>query len=101
MGEDVVAVLVKAKERVAAGWRQGGATFHDVDNGGSVCAGQAMGIACQLRADQWAAAERFFLRAINREHKASIARWNDMPGRTQADVLDAFDAAIRLAKDSA
>jgi hypothetical protein len=37
-------------------------------------------------------------KAVGCTHSYEIARWNDAPERTQAEVLAAFDKAIELAE---
>jgi len=112
MSDDVVAVLQRAKERVAAGWYQGGYALIDGERYSGagpflvddlarvqrVCAEGALW--CEVGKDGLAFERaREFLQHI--VGVRLIPDWNDAPGRTQAEVLDAFDAAIRLAKDSA
>lgn len=117
MNDDVVQVLQSAKEHVAAGWCQGwlgikrGATtglglagndtswvapaLRDglID---AVCLEGALWAATQDHALFWKASS-FLVRALDRN---DLFRWNDADGRTQVEVIDACDAAIRLAKDS-
>lgn len=108
--DDVVAVLVKAKEKVAEGWTQGAlARFPsgrvleagpidkgDLDAAVAVCASGAIQNCVGTYGKLDYLAFMFLQMAI----QDGTAVWNDAPGRTQADVLDAFDAAIRLAKES-
>jgi hypothetical protein len=95
----VVEVLQRAKERVAAGWWNG--ALHDGDE--VKCAAQAIyhqhdveiAIPCRLLAQAVTGRQLHeYTNALE-----TVITWNDTPGRTQAEVLDAFDAAIRLAKE--
>jgi len=100
MSDDVVAVLQAAKERVAEGWSQGTAEqwFYTSASGThgtrKVCATWAiMG---------WSdgAVQKEALSCLSRAiGHISIIVWNDKRHRTQAEVLDAFSDAIRLAKE--
>lgn len=106
MNDDVVAVLQRAKELVANGWMQGTEESRD---GRRVCMARAL-----RRADpgyDWLfsidahPAYAYLARAIGVDERfegipqaTTVAEWQDMPERMQADCLDAFDVAIRLAK---
>lgn len=100
--DDVVAVLQRAKERVAGGWSQ-----TDINGvNGTWCAGMAIWkLSVEENGNEMTtAAQRLFARSLPPSPHSSpvcIFVWNDAPGRTQAEVLDAFDAAIRLAKEEA
>lgn len=90
MSEDVVAVLVRAKERIVErGWCQNTLESHD----GRLCLMGALGEPEDLATSRaWECVE-----CVTTEF---FELWNDAPGRTEADVLDALDRAIRLAKDA-
>lgn len=102
MSHEVVAGLQRAKERVAGGWKQGGgygkngegcAVLAITDVGGlSSAAGQALLYQAIFGRPVPLASGGYWL--------VDIFEWNDRPGLTHVDVLDAFDAAIRLAKDA-
>lgn len=118
MSDDVVAVLQKAKERVAEGWCQGYyASAMSDDAALQVYTGDANCLdvflsdfpdarvcmegalwACTQVAGCLQRAEEALRQAVSSRF---LPDWNDHPDRTQAEVLDAFDAAIRLAKDAA
>ena len=110
MDERVIEVLQKAKEKVAEGWCQGAlARWSDgrvlatgpidagrLDTAAAVCVSGAIQNCVGTNDNLEALAFMFLQRAI----QDGAACWNDAPGRTQVEVLDAFDAAIRLAKDT-
>jgi hypothetical protein len=89
---DTVEILKRARAMVEYRWCPRGGT----DEEGGVCALVAIGkqfpTAEALRND---GAMHFFRAAIG---DRSIPEWNDTPGRTQAEVLAAFDRAIDLAR---
>ena len=116
MSDDVVAVLQRAKEKVAAGWCQGPLGvdsegrphqhflpflhLSSTDSITRVCAAGAIYCAIYWPIDscvvRWEDAAKYLRQAIG---GLEIPEWNDAPERTQADVLDAFDRAIRVAKE--
>lgn len=89
----VLDVLTQARDMVSSGWCQRRCTV-----GMNVCSLTAIDmqiprsdIACVLDAR-----ERF-CEAIGDE---SVVRWNDSHGRTQAEVVAAFDLAIELERQA-
>ena len=111
MDERVIEVLQKAKEKVAEGWCQGAlARWSDgrvlatgpidagrLDTAAAVCVSGAIQNYVGTTDNHLEALAFMFLQLAIRD---GAACWNDAPGRTQVEVLDAFDAAIRLAKDT-
>jgi len=105
--DDVVSVLQRAKERIAEGWCQGMYTtderIRDIlslgrAEGGVCIQGAIYAAAAQLTgtlpsAEVWSA-------LVSATGCQFPSMWNDDPGRTQADVLDMFDRAQRLAKEA-
>ena len=118
MNDDVIAVLQAAKERVAAGWTQG--ELGRTRRGGPICEERELPLRavtvcaegalwCGLLGDAfeeaWRASRNNVTHDAMKLFEAAIGtwpihEWNDAPGRTQAEILDAFDRAIRLAKDA-
>jgi hypothetical protein len=100
----IVKVLTDARAMVERGWTQGwfardaaGNKRYELDES-AVCwcmAGAYMAVAPGLAS--WEEAEDFLKRAIGEE---SVPDWNDVDGRTQAEVLAAFDRAIELANEA-
>lgn len=90
-----VDVLKKARELVArpGGWCQG-----DVFGGDACCALGATSSVVSDDGDDGPAsdAEDILRKAIGTNR---LADWNDAPGRTQAEVVAAFDKAIALAEE--
>jgi hypothetical protein len=82
---DVATKLREARKLIKRGWTQG--EWH---RNGCVCSLSALH---KTRAPQ--VADETLRRVIG--HRSIIA-WNDAPGRTQAEVLAAFDKAIELAE---
>jgi hypothetical protein len=106
MSLDVVAILKKAKEYVAKGWVQG---TNQNDAGTRVCAGQALALAYKdltgrapVTALLLDVPGKFLLEAAREQTMglvwSTIPTWNDYPTRTQAEVVDTFDHAIKLAE---
>lgn len=104
-------ILKAAREKVAAGWTQG-ENARDED-GNPVGAGAAAcwcaygAIDAATPREGLGYAEFYRVRsdamlilrdAIGLPGTNRIADWNDAPGRTQAEVLAAFDRAIALAE---
>lgn len=94
----VVERLKLGRERIARGWTQG--RYARNAKGGSVgpdgldavcwCASGALCLDGDIGVDA-----RMALRQTIRAYDAvGIVTWNDDPGRTQADVLKAFDDTI-------
>lgn len=93
---DVTEVLKAARERIAKGWTQGMSTRED-DHGTEIawCASGAIKHAVDEEGCVGCVARRGLEQSIG---GGSIAGWNDAEGRTQAEVLAAFDKAIALAE---
>jgi len=90
-----VEVLTRARALVARGWVQ--YTGHSIRG---VCAAYAIMAVAQDAMLDYANPVLVFLTAMRQEtktHWPDIPGWNDMPGRTQAEVLAMFDKAIELA----
>lgn len=88
----VLQILVTARGRVASGWCQ-----HEYESeSGAVCALGALGFDEDMSNDP--AGEAYEARSILRELCGweLIPTWNDMPGRTQGEVVELFDRAIAL-----
>lgn len=99
MSEAIIGALQRAKERVAGGWRGPGRSGSVDGADGQWCVGLACFVGEEIAvgvATQW-----MLIRALGLKGPLSLFRWNDAHGRTLADVLDALDAAIRLAKEEA
>lgn len=94
----VVAALEAARARVAHGWLQGKSFARSEDNhiiawcmSGAINHGDADDSNCS------GCSAGDLLARITGE---PLASWNDAPGRTQAQVLAAFDKAILLARSA-
>lgn len=104
-------VLKAARATIEQGWainamaRDAAGIEVDEDSETAVCwcANGALALAtppgpCGRTGDEFyvpfKAAQDSLKRAIGIAERASLAEWNDRPGRTQADVLAAFDKAI-------
>lgn len=110
MSDDVVSVLQRARERVAAGWCQGalcmpyvpwdfsltGEQYQAIKTARAWCMSGALIAEVGQLLSMGQPAVRYLRLAID----ADFPDWNDRPCRTQAEVLDAFEKAIRLAKDA-
>jgi hypothetical protein len=89
-----VEVLRAARARIETSWVQ-------ADEGGYVgspnyCALLATsGLADSNK--EWQADE-YVQRAIGTDSATGVAGWNDAPGRTREEVIEAFDKAIALAE---
>jgi len=111
--DQVIDILTVARDRVAHGWCQH--TSNDAE--GNVCAGNAIARARQSVLGDWDAcigpvrerkvaiwtrATHFFMDAVRElwpDHQyCDIPAWNDDPERTQEEVLDAFDRALKMAE---
>lgn len=99
---ETVRALMDARARVAAGWCQD----RGRDAGGKTCAGIALANA-RAGTEAWTLFERSIDPPSSprqthdlRDH-TFIVKWNDAPGRTQAEVLAAFDRAIEMAIEMA
>jgi hypothetical protein len=87
---ETVTILRAARERIERGWCQGIGSI-----GHSFCALVALST---LFAPEDALDNeplRLLRKAVGQER---IIEWNDAPGRTKADVLEAFSRAIELAR---
>jgi len=115
----ITKILKRAREKVADGWVQHRGMS---DNGQRVCAVMAINTSFNelvttdeidnrneegIRVPDLANdAGEVMMLAINerfpthdpRFYWPSIPFWNDVPGRTQAEVLDTFDHAIKIAE---
>lgn len=80
------------------GWVQG--TSSDfIDGKYCRCAWAALGDAAEkIGQSGYGLAHRMLRLAARTSHQGGIVVWNDTPGRTQAEVLAAFDKAIEMAK---
>lgn len=96
-------VLEGARRRLETGWVQG--FFAADENGDGVDVNSPLacrwcsGGAIRVESDEdgvYYAARCLLTTAIE---SISIADWNDEPGRTKEEVLEAFDKAIALAKE--
>ena len=105
MNAVAVAILTDARKRVEAGWVQGRA----YNEAGDVCAGHAidlsyydlahkMGASMDDRSDAVALLSQAVEQGAHRQWPGGIPGWNDHDSRTKAEVLAAFDEAIRLGK---
>jgi hypothetical protein len=109
MTNELTMLLEKAQARVAKGWVQ---HVNEVD--GRVCAGAAMVISWReiqgipIHQESFVHDELFhrmmfvMLAAINElfvdRHWNEVPLWNDQPERTQQEVLDTFERAIKIAE---
>jgi hypothetical protein len=101
-------VLIAAKEKVAQGWCQG--SFGQIAAGNPLslkharafCADGAIYAVLGNKAGQsvYFTVRDLFERCVV-PSRSSIWEWNDTPGRTQAEVLAAFDKAIALSRQAA
>ena len=85
-------ILIEARKLVEKGWYQGR------DIVGCVCATDAIMTACRSGGGSPTEAFYHLRRANNIPIYIGIIGWNDAPGRTQAEVLAAFDKAIAEAE---
>src|SRR5215831_20348681 len=108
--EQVINVLTRAKELVKRGWTQGTAMS---DDGKQVCAAQAINMAYYGIRNESLSSGEFKVCMDASEGIANatliaaavevtgmtwhgIPNWNDFPGRTQTEVVDTFDRAIKM-----
>lgn len=99
----VATTLQKARERVARGWLQGEAENRARTR---VCAAQAISYPVNwvCSDEEISAANTWLLIAAEEQtglHWSAVAQWNDYAGRTQQEVLDTFDHAIKLVERDA
>lgn len=96
-------VLEAARKKIKQGWCQGSgakSAFGSVVSFNSVhasrwCAAAAIDISCDYTPGAFTRAREIMVSMLGVDN---LAAWNDTPGRTQAEVLAAFDRAIGLAK---
>lgn len=91
-------VLTNARALVAQGWTQG-----DWRDGSCYCAAGALrSVTRGMLGDAWVEAVAALKAAIGRHRfcgDREIIGWNDTPGRTQEEVIAAFDRAIAALKE--
>jgi hypothetical protein len=92
-------VLIEARKKVEQGWTQGvyarlaNGTPASLTESDATCWCTSGAIYASLMPQTFAfEARRVFIDA--NDLAVGIAEWNDAPGRTQAEVLAAFDKAI-------
>jgi hypothetical protein len=101
--------LREARALCEAGWTQDNYADLNDNEETCYCASGAIGlVACNdidagdFDIDEQDPAYRSVIAALGAavgcKHSYEIARWNDAPERTQAEVLAAFDKAIQLAE---
>lgn len=86
-------ILVKARALVERGWVQG--RFSRMKRGKECFC--AVGAICRAAGEAQACHRLGALKAVEDEipQELLLSQWNDAPGRTQAEVLAAFDKAIQ------
>ena len=96
-------VLKAARAKIEKGWTQG--TMARDKNGVAVSSDDkdatcwcALGAVLAVRREEWVNAVPFVRDAVG---GGELLVWNDTPGRTQAEVLAAFDKAIELCEKEA
>ena len=102
MDSKVKEVLVKARSKIEQGWCQGASARGRGGRTDVACADDAAREWCALGAilavcgpgPEYQFVDAFMVNA-GVQH---ITVWNDRPGRTQAEVLAAFDRAIEACK---
>jgi hypothetical protein len=86
-------ILQKARDRIARGWGHGIRCLWPW--GKNLCIGLTL---CAVGVEEDATEKRLLAALGFHSSRAETIAWNDAPGRTQAEVLQRFDAAIdRLA----
>lgn len=114
MAEDIVALLQQIKETLAGSWAQ-------ENRGGKHCLSTATFDHTIKELDarwgrndypEWSQVMHYLALALYGkdvseepggnvyDREGDIVTWNDVPWRTHAEVLDAMDRAIRLAKEA-
>ncbi len=88
----VVARLQRARSLVERGWCQ----YQGDDGLGNVCASTALNRATNRNQSFSTDHARFAL--VSAIEWENIPAWNDHPGRTKAEVLEAFDRAIEITR---
>jgi hypothetical protein len=92
---ETVEILKRARDRIEFRWCPAGGS----DSLGGVCALNAIGRDYDNCEELFASeAMHLFRHAIGGK---CIPEWNDAPGRTQGEVIAAFDRAIALARRDA
>jgi hypothetical protein len=91
---DTVEALKVARARIADRWCPQGGT----DEMGGVCIIAALGYAAPWQSREYESARNYMRRAIPIPNSESLPEWNDAAGRTQGEVIAAFDRAIALAR---
>jgi hypothetical protein len=86
-------VLISARAEIAHGWTQG--QFRD--SNGNVCLVGALMLGSKHNLAMELSCYRPLRLATGVELPKSMMQWNDAKGRTQVEVLAAFDKAIELA----
>lgn len=86
-------ILAKARALVERGWVQG--RFSRMKRGKECFC--AVGAICRAAGEAQACHRLGALKAVEAEipQEFLLSQWNDAPGRTQAEVLAAFDRAIQ------
>lgn len=104
-----IEVLKAARTKIELGWCQGAfcrnengtdISASDLDSQREWCARGAILTSTDTAADGDDARKLLKL-ALSVESIHGVSDWNDAPGRTQAEVLAAFDKAIALAESEA
>lgn len=107
-GAQIIKILKRAQERVARGWIQNRASNA---LGTQVCAAQAITMAVvaenagisypdAINEETEVVGRRLLSAALEQTGQAwgGIPHWNDYPFRTQQEVVDTFDYAIKTAE---
>lgn len=99
----VVDILKGAQEFVSRGWVQ-----YVAQRGERVCTAQALsssitelGLDNENHRWEFNRSAETLMKAIQEQYGpewGSIPQWNDAPGRTQEEVIDTFDHAIKIAE---
>lgn len=83
---EFIAWLKRARALVEKGWTQG--AYH---NAGCYCARGALNTAAPLVPLDW--------RLVGPDSDHGLVHWNDMQGRTQAEVIAMFDNSIKALEE--
>jgi hypothetical protein len=92
----LVEALKAARAMIEHRWCPIGGT----DGKGGVCAIVALGAAAGEWTDLYEKSRHALRAAIPLPKTKSIPEWHDTPGRTQGEVIAAFDRAIALARSN-
>lgn len=87
---EAIRALTAARDKVAVAWCQNEGRAP----GGSVCAAAALVENVNLEPDDMITNNIAWLAFVKAIGTRNIFKWNDTPGRTQAEVVAAFDRAI-------